>query len=135
VAEEGFFASVEPVGDDEWGELCVGHDTWLESQVRFHGPIGGALRCRLPLGLAKELVSAFLGMEIGDLGPKDPLVEDLTGELANMLCGRWLTRTQSGQVFDLEHPVVGVAPEGGCEAWRRYAANGVPLAVELTLEA
>jgi hypothetical protein len=135
VAEEGFFASVEPVGDAEWNELCVGHDTWLESHVRFHGPVGGALRCRLPLTLAHELVSAFLGMPVGELAPSDPLVEDLTGELANMLCGRWLTRNQLGQVFDLEHPVVGAAPEGDCAEWRRYAANGVPLAVELTFEA
>lgn len=139
VAEEGFFASVEPIGQVEWDALCVDHDTWLESSVRFHGPLGGALRCRLPLALARELASAFLGMETGDLSPTDPLVQDqlvqdLTGELANMVCGRWLTRTQ-GQVFDLEHPVVAPVPDGVCPGWSRYTANGGPLAIELALEA
>jgi hypothetical protein len=133
VAEEGFFASVEPIGQVEWDALCTDHDTWLESSVRFHGPLGGALRCRLPLALARELVSAFLGMETGELPPTDPLVQDLTGELANMVCGRWLTRTQ-GQVFDLEHPVVESVPDGQCSGWSRYAANGVPLAIELAVE-
>ena len=133
VAEEGFFATVEPVGQVEWDALCTDHDTWLESSVRFHGPLGGALRCRLPLALARELVQSFLGMPTGELPPSDPLVQDLTGELANMVCGRWLTSTQ-GAVFDLEHPIVAVAADGQCAGWSRYAANGVPLAVELAVE-
>src|ERR1044071_26420 len=71
-AEEGFFASVEPIGQVEWDALCTDHDTWLESSVRFHGPLGGALRCRLPLALARALGSGFLGLENGELPPARP---------------------------------------------------------------
>jgi hypothetical protein len=50
-----------------------------------------------------------------------------------MVCGRWLTRTQS-EVFDLEQPIVAVAADRQCAGWSRYAANGVPLAIELAVE-
>jgi hypothetical protein len=43
VAEEGFFASVEPIGQVEWDALCTDHDTWLESSVRF--TVRSAARC------------------------------------------------------------------------------------------
>ena len=133
VAEEGFFASVEPIGQVEWEALCTDHDTWLESSVRFHGPLGGALRCRLPLALARELVSAFLGMETGELPPNDPLVQDLTGELANMVCGRWLTDVAPRALFSIARPTVEPAPWP--QATPMAVLNHQPIWLDVALEA
>jgi CheY-specific phosphatase CheX len=57
----------------------------------------------MPRSLAEELVAAFTGEQ----APFDAMaVDDLAGEFANMVCGRWLTDVAPSSLFHLEHPVV-----------------------------
>jgi len=61
-------------------------------------------------------------------------VDDLAGEFANMVCGRWLTDVAPQQLFSLTHPSVepAAAPRAG-EA-PRGLLNGQPVWIELTLD-
>lgn len=126
VVEESFFAMIDPVPEN----LPAVEGQIVSASVSFEGSFSGAVTCRMPRALAHELTAAFIGEEVPSDGE---VVDDLAGEFANMVCGRWLTRTQ-GQVFDLEHPTVEAVPDGQCAGWSRYAANGVPLAIELAVE-
>lgn len=134
VLEEGFFGVAEEVGDDRWTAICEAQDAWLEAAVEFRGELRGTLRCRLPRALAGELASAFVGIDIGKLDPTGRLVDDLTGEFANMVCGCWVTTLGADSAFDLSHPTVIAAPAAECgDSWRRLELNGMPLGIELTV--
>src|SRR6185295_3361163 len=87
VAEESFFAMVDPVPDD----LALPEGHLLTARVTFDGGFAGVLSCTMPRALAHELTAAFSGASPDDLAVADPAVDDLAGEFANMVCGRWLT--------------------------------------------
>ncbi len=105
VAETCLFAYVEP-SDAAAFEVSVGDGTgWLWASVRFTGPSHGALEITLPETLARRLCAAFAGAESPDEATDQDLV-DFTGELANMVCGAWLTRANNREAFDLTPPRV-----------------------------
>jgi CheY-specific phosphatase CheX len=78
--------------------------------------------------MARDLAAAFLGMPEDELDPAAATVSDLAGELANMVCGCWLTATQPNGLFDLAHPVVNSA-ERPDATWHGVLVNGFPLAL------
>jgi hypothetical protein len=84
VAEESFFAMVDPVPD----VMPVDEGSILAACVVFEGTFSGSLTCRMPRALAHELTGAFTGEEVSSGGGS---VNDLAGEFANMVCGRWLS--------------------------------------------
>jgi hypothetical protein len=129
VAEESFFAMVDPVPDDV--TLPDGH--LLKARVTFDGGFAGALSCTMPRALAHELTAAFSGASPDEIAVADSAVDDLAGEFANMVCGRWLTDIAPQQLFTLTHPSVepAAAPGGGAP---RGLLNGQPVWIELTLE-
>ena len=123
VAEESFFAVVDPVLDG----VPEVEGPVLNASVSFDGSFAGTLSCRMPRGLAQDLTAAFTGEE----APADgAAVDDLAGEFANMVCGRWLTDVAPQSLFRLEHPEVttasapATAPSG--------LLNGQPIWIELT---
>src|SRR5262245_3913089 len=124
VAEESFFAMVDPVPND----VPAVDGPMLDARVAFSGSFSGALSCRMPRDLAKELTIAFTGEETQD----GAAVDDLAGEFANMVCGRWLTDVAPQLLFQLDHPVVvgadapSSAPSG--------LLNGQPIWIELTVK-
>jgi hypothetical protein len=125
VAEESFFAMVEPV----FGDVPPVDGPWLDARVTFDGAFSGALTCRMPRGLAQELTAAFTGEEV----PADgAAVDDLAGEFANMVCGRWLTDVAPQSLFRLAHPVV--APASAPSAIPSGLLNGQPFWVDLTVK-
>jgi CheY-specific phosphatase CheX len=128
VAEDSFFAMIEPVSPD-WREHWTDGTEWMEAGVEFHGATGGRLVCRLPRTLARDLSSAFLGIPEEDLEPGS--VEDMVGELTNMICGCWLTRAYRHDLFDLCHP--GVSPADGPppDNWMVVLMNGAPFGVSV----
>ncbi len=128
VAEDCFYAMVEPAAADAWLEGCVAHDDWLQADVVFRGTFAGVVSCRLPRVMARDLAAAFLGMSEHELDPAAATVWDLAGELANMVCGRWLTATQPNGLFDLAHPVV-ISAERPDATWHGVLVNGFPLAL------
>ena len=105
VAENSFFAFVDPVGDAAFQELAVAVPVWMQASVRFDGAFGGWMHVVLAEPLALDLYAAFLGLEPGDT-PRDESLFDLVGEFGNMVCGLWLTRACQRRRFDLKHPEV-----------------------------
>src|SRR5688572_27612230 len=92
VAESSFFAFVDPVETEMAGELLAMAPGWIQATVAFEGAFGGAMQIALAEPLAIELFVSFLGLEPGDV-PDDEKLFDLVGELCNMVCGLWLTRS------------------------------------------
>lgn len=113
VAEDSLFAFAEPCDADRVAGLLqdrTGTEPWLSAAVAFTGPFEGVVRIALPHALAGELASAFSGLPADSLG--DAEVSDFAGELANMVCGLWLTQTHRSEHFSLAAPVVSVARAG-----------------------
>ena len=129
VAEESFFAMVDPVPDD----LVLPDGHLLQARVTFEGGFSGVLSCTMPRTLAHELTAAFSGASPDEIAVADPVVDDLAGEFANMVCGRWLTDVAPQDLFSLTHPAVEPAMVPGYGA-PRGLLNGQPVWIELTLE-
>ena len=91
VAESSFFASAERCDDATFAERAQAMGPWLEARVRFRGQMSGDVICTVPESLVCELAASFAGLA-PDESIDSSLVEDLMGEFANMVCGRWLTR-------------------------------------------
>jgi hypothetical protein len=125
VAEESFFAMVDPVPN----QVPAIEGPMLSARVEFGGAFAGALTCRMPRLLALELTAAFTGEEVESDGPG---VDDLAGEFANMVCGRWLTDVAPQSLFNLEHPVV--VTIGNPTSAPSGLLNGQPFWIELTIE-
>jgi hypothetical protein len=128
VAEESFFAVVE-VAPDDWRESSPVESDWLEATVAFHGAGEGVLTCRLPGALARDLSMAFLGADVDDTPGG---IDDMVGEVANMICGCWLTRAFPTRLFQLDGPIIRrdvAAPSGD---WLVHLLNGVPLGLAVS---
>lgn len=125
VAEESFFAMVDPVPDD----VPAVDGSILSASVTFEGSFSGSLTCRMPRALAHELTTAFIGEEVAASGEA---VDDLAGEFANMVCGRWLTDVAPQSLFRLDHPVV--VPVAAPAHAPSGLLNGQPIWIELKVE-
>jgi hypothetical protein len=136
VAEESFFAMVDPVPEDPTDLLSVSSDrpSLVSARVTFDGGFAGALCCTMPRALAHELTAAFSGTAPEEISIADPAVDDLAGEFANMVCGRWLTDIAPTQLFSLAHPSVEplVSPRAG--AVPTGLLNGQPVWIEASLQ-
>jgi hypothetical protein len=140
VAEASLFACAEPCAVSRTAGLLQARppsEPWLTAAVAFTGPFEGVVRVMLPGALAGDLAGAFCGT------PPDALdaaqVVDFAGELANMVCGRWLTQTHRRERFELAAPVVGPAAPADVAALAGRDAgtlgivlNDTPVLVRLT---
>ena len=105
VAEHSFFTYAEPCGAAEVEERLPADMRWLCAAIGFEGTHRrGRLEIAMPLSLARELAAGFGGCEPPEL--TDAMVIDATGELSNMVCGVWLTRTSPHAAFALDAPIV-----------------------------
>ena len=135
VAENSFFAFVDPVEAENAAELLAMAPGWLQATVVFEGAFGGAMDIALAEPLAVELFTSFLGLE-PDAVPDDVPLFDLVGELGNMVCGSWLTRSCQRRRFDLQHPAV--VRLSGADAPQAtpdrliVTLNGQPVCLRLT---
>lgn len=129
VAERSFFAFAEPAMDasadapmSEW----TGATPYVAT-VSFKGPRSGVVALVVPEGLARELTSAFLGLDFeSDLD--ETSVQDLVGEMANMATGSWLSGLEANECFELAHPDVSRTPgESGDAGWAIVLVNGTPI--------
>jgi hypothetical protein len=132
VAEDCFYVQVEPPEPD-WRVKWATQSDWVQAKVAFHGAGDGVVICRLPRSLARHLSASFLGLSEDDVsGPV--VINDLTGELANMVCGCWLTRAFPKQLFELEQPAIAFASEPPPGDWIVSLLNGSPLGISLTMK-
>ncbi len=107
VAEDSLFAYAEPCEPTRTAGLLKKRpvsEPWLSASIAFAGPFDGSVRLVLPRALATDLAGAFCGVRPQSLTPAQ--VVDFAGELANMVCGLWLTQTHRIGRFELAAPVV-----------------------------
>ena len=138
VADRSFFAYAEPCDAGRFAELVEGTDRWYSAAIAFQeGGFDGSVRCLVPEDAAAAMFDSFAGRNFDDPAPSPADVSDLMGELANMVCGAWLTRAASRQTFSLRTlPVLlsrACAPAAG-ESWRTFAVNDRPLAVAVLVD-
>ena len=118
VAEQAFFAMAEPCEPERFARLVaetshaaqhLPDDMWLHAHVSFRGAVVGALEVLMPDALARSL-----GATVMDKPFAEPLTDrdlrDVAGELANMVCGALLTRSNRDQPFELRPPLTERAP-------------------------
>jgi CheY-specific phosphatase CheX len=128
VAEDSLFAYAEPCEAARTTAMLQARpvdEPWLSASVTFCGPFEGSVRVSLPRALAADLGGAFSGLPPTALD--DPQLADFAGELANMVCGRWLTLTHRAERFELAAPVVAGAVAGTVAATFEPGAIGVAL--------
>ncbi|MGC3970708.1 MAG: chemotaxis protein CheX [Pirellulales bacterium] len=128
-----------------WGEPCptvelgTEFDDVLLTQVRFSGPSTGVVGLAMPEQLATTLAADILSADGDDLTAEQ--IEDACKELANVVCGQWLTAAFGSQpVFKLSVPEAArLNRDGWCEWIDAPTAIGVqiddqPLAAQICLD-
>jgi hypothetical protein len=107
VAEDSLFACAEACEPPRTAGLLQARpaaEPWLTAAIAFTGPFDGVVRLTLPRALAGDLAGAFCGVRPESLDAAQ--ITDFAGELANMVCGLWLTQTHRTERFALAAPVV-----------------------------
>ena len=140
VAEASLFACAEPYEASRTPGLLQARpvaEPWLSAAIAFSGPFDGVVRMTLPRALAVELAGAFCGVRPQSLDAAQ--VADFAGELANMVCGLWLTQTHRSERFELAAPSVAAAatadvaamaaPDSGTQG---IVLNDTPVLIALT---
>jgi CheY-specific phosphatase CheX len=94
----------------------------ISAELVFNGVPSGHFGVQVPSSTGRLIASNFLGKEAEDITEAE--VEQVVGELANMICGSVLSRVEAGARFELLHPVIVPAGEG----------TPHPAAVQYTLE-
>jgi len=134
VAENSLFAFADASDQAAFDSTACTDDTaggWLNARVCFAGPVDGQLTLILPGKLARSLCVAFAGADTADEVAERDLV-DFTGELANMVCGTWLTRTCQHDAFTLMPPLVRFGGPG--RHARRNTGDDDPARVYLAID-
>jgi hypothetical protein len=136
VAEQSFFACVEPCDPGTFAERGAAVNSWFHASVAFDGAFAGRVSCTLPEALGLDLFDAFIGLAEPEQRT-ERLILDLLGEFSNMVCGAWLTRTAERRQFRLSRPDVQRVSEppstfGDADGARALLLNDQPLAVQLT---
>jgi hypothetical protein len=139
VAENSLFALADACDAATFADAALasadGGDAWLSAAVDFNGPMSGRVEVTLPEPLARHLAAAFAGLDTPeDIG--DGELVDFSGELANMVCGTWLTRACRHETFSLEPPQVRRGqpdPAAAANAVSRYLSiDETPVRVALS---
>jgi hypothetical protein len=103
VLESMFFAeSLGPAEPETGGGV-------LEASLAFHGRPSGTLGVRLSVASARLLAAGFLGEDETDLTDSQP--GEVLCELANMLCGSFVSSFERDEVFSLARPELVPAPQ------------------------
>jgi CheY-specific phosphatase CheX len=130
VAERSFFAYAEAVGPESVAAVA---GKWYQGSVMFLGAFSGRLTLTLPAALARDLSTAFLGLE-SDAVVEDSQVCDLVGEFSNMVCGSWLTGLPEQSCFELTHPEVRTT-EAAAPPGIVVAVNDQPVIIHVQITA
>ena len=109
VTEKSFFSYADICGPGQFAERAAElGDTpaWLHAAVPFSGAMNGAIEIEVPEELAQRLLASFTGRLPDDDESLGLHVVDSVGELANMICGCWLTQYSPSTPVDLSPPRV-----------------------------
>lgn len=94
----------------------------LMAALRFEGERPGEFRVTVTPEAAKTIAANFLGTD--DELPESR-VEEVTCELANMICGSVLSRVEADLAFDLSHPEL--VPAEQVTSWTDGSARSFNL--------
>ena len=75
---------------------------FLQSEIFFEGFYSGSMRLFIPYDFGRELTMNFLGFEEE---VTETQIEDMAGELTNMICGNLFAILDKTYVFDLSAPI------------------------------
>ena len=114
VFERMFYVFLEPAdGPDGEYQYRVG--------INFSGPLRGELTVLFSRPLAEAMMRNMLNVDEDEVNER--LMEDCLKESVNMICGNFLSKYDSRQVFDLSLPAYtsgkqeeGVSADKNCEA-------------------
>ncbi len=76
----------------------------LAACVAFEGQPSGLLALRVTEAAARFISADFLGLDVDELSKQQ--VQEVVGELANMICGSVLSRVESAVTFRLARPLI-----------------------------
>lgn len=96
VFEKMFYIFLEPL-DDENNEYD------MEAAIRFEGSLSGEIKILLSREIAKTMIQNMLNIEEDKITEHD--MEDCLKEAVNMICGNFLGKFDSTEVFNLSIPV------------------------------
>jgi CheY-specific phosphatase CheX len=82
----------------------------ISAELVFQGSPSGRFGVQVSPETGKLVASNFLGKDSDELTDAD--VEQVVGELANMICGSVLSRLEAGARFELGQPTILRAAEG-----------------------
>jgi CheY-specific phosphatase CheX len=136
VAERSFYAVVDPCEERLFLQLGQAVPEWFVGTVHFaDGPLAGSIACTLPADLALNLCEAFTGGDPQSAAPTNAQLADMVGELANMICGAWLSRVAGDCAFRLSPPVVARVRGAEQKSGARLvvAMSNRPVSIELLL--
>ncbi len=98
-----FFADAAPANAPL--ELPAGS---LEAAVQFHGEPSGYIALRIAPGAARAIAAAFLGIDENEA--TEAQIGETVRELANMICGSFVSAVESETLFRLDAPAMHAEP-------------------------
>ena len=142
IFETMFFTLLEPFGDDpaavEEGTDKTPPASFLKSEISFEGYYCGHLYLWLPYDLGEMLTQNFMGFEEE---VTESQILDMTGELANMICGNLFSVLDKNSVYNLGAPVTqkvaslnGMEPAKETIITMKFMAEDQPIAVQIQLK-
>ena len=109
VFERMFFVFAEPVRE-------AVADYKIRANIRFSGPMEGAMQISMSEDLAKIMAKNMLSFEDGQV--TDPVIADCVKECLNMICGSFVRKIDPDHVFQLAIPSFDLVSDrsGGMDA-------------------
>jgi len=95
VFERMFFVFAEPV-------MEAGADYQIRANIRFRGPMEGAMQISMSEELAKIMAKNMLSLDDGQV--TDPVIADCVKECLNMICGSFVRKVDPDHVFHMAIP-------------------------------
>jgi CheY-specific phosphatase CheX len=94
----------------------AGADYQIRANIRFSGPMEGAMQISMSEDLAKIMAKNMLSLEDGQV--TDPVIADCVKECLNMICGSFVRKIDPDHVFQLAIPSFDLVSDhsGGMDA-------------------
>jgi CheY-specific phosphatase CheX len=120
-------------------QVEIGGHYDMTAQISFRGPRNGRMRFFFPDNFARTMAMNMLNMEPDEITPV--IVEDCLKESANMICGNFLRKFDTSQVFDLGLPQLAKktgeiqsAPDSDCSISAAFESDGEGFSCILTFQ-
>jgi CheY-specific phosphatase CheX len=111
IFETLFFILLDPVEGKDLPDRASLPDPFLKSEIPFEGNFSGSLSLLVPYSLSEMLAQNFMGFEEE---VNESQILDVSGELANMICGNLFSVLDKNSVYVLGTPATQkISPSDG----------------------